>query len=58
VVVGGGGGGGETSSFLVPSILQVLASHVKLDFEPIKTFPIEPRESFLCCSTIGRQGLN
>ena len=42
----GRGGEGETSSFLVPSILQVLVSHVKLDFGPIKTFPIVPRESF------------
>jgi len=41
-----GRGGGETSSFLIPSILHVLVSHVKLDFEPIKTFPIVPRESF------------
>jgi hypothetical protein len=34
------------SCSLFSSILQFLVSHVKLDFEPIKTFPIVPRESF------------
>jgi hypothetical protein len=34
------------SCSLVPSNLHFLVSHVKLDFEPIKTFPIVPGESF------------
>ena len=41
-----GGGLNVWGMDVVPSIPQFLASHVKLDFEPIKTFPIVSWESF------------